>query len=54
MTSAEAEAWEARPWTADAVALRRWDDEAKVPGRVVSGLERWEPRLRDLMEASGS
>jgi gamma-butyrobetaine dioxygenase len=51
MDAAEVETWEARPWTADAVALRRWDDEAKVPGRVVAGVDRWEPVLRALVDA---
>lgn len=41
-------ALETRPWFADALRIRRWDDEAKVPGAVVpplddyrSLLERW-------------
>ena len=33
MSPAEMAAWDTRPWTADAVRLRRWDDEAKVAGR---------------------
>jgi predicted HD phosphohydrolase len=41
-------ALETQPWFADALRVRRWDDEAKIPGAVVpplddyrSLLERW-------------
>ena len=34
------------PWLADALALRRWDDRAKVPGAVTRPLGAWEPLLR--------
>jgi gamma-butyrobetaine dioxygenase len=50
MSAEEVAAWEARPWTADAVSLRRWDDEAKVAGRPAAGTERWEPIVRALIE----
>jgi predicted HD phosphohydrolase len=34
------------PWLADALRLRRWDDQAKVVGRATRPLETWEPLLR--------
>lgn len=40
-TPAEAAAFEAEPWAEAALALRRWDDEAKVPGLAVPGLPEW-------------
>jgi predicted HD phosphohydrolase len=33
-------------WLRDAVALRRWDDEAKVVGTVTRSLDDWAPFLR--------
>ena len=33
-------------WVPDAVALRRWDDEAKVVGRPTRSLDDWAPFLR--------
>jgi predicted HD phosphohydrolase len=36
----------AHPWLADALALRRWDDRAKVPDTVTRPLGAWEPLLR--------
>jgi predicted HD phosphohydrolase len=46
MTSEEADRFAAHPWAKDAVALRRWDDAAKVVGKPTSALEDWEPVLR--------
>lgn len=46
LTAAEVTAWEQRPHWQDAVALRRADDRAKTPGRVVPGLDHWVPMLR--------
>jgi gamma-butyrobetaine dioxygenase len=34
------------PWLADALRLRRWDDQAKVPGKATRPLTAWEPVLR--------
>ncbi|HYB70442.1 MAG TPA: HD domain-containing protein [Candidatus Bathyarchaeia archaeon] len=34
------------PWLADALRLRRWDDEAKVTGKTTRPLAHWEPLLR--------
>jgi len=33
-------------WARDAVALRRWDDEAKVVGKPTRSLDEWAPFLR--------
>ena len=37
--------FEEEPYGGAAVALRRWDDAAKVPGLAVPGLEHYRPRL---------
>lgn len=34
------------PWLRDVLALRRWDDQAKVPGGATRPLEAWAPLLR--------
>jgi gamma-butyrobetaine dioxygenase len=36
----------AHPWLGDALRLRRWDDLAKVVGKVTAPLAAWEPLLR--------
>lgn len=36
----------AHPWVEDVLRLRRWDDSAKVPGKVTRPLSTWEPFLR--------
>lgn len=46
MTPDEVAAFDAAPHARDAVLLRRADDAAKVPGRVVPGLESWIGALR--------
>ena len=38
---------EGQPWLADALAVRRWDEEAKEPGAIVPALSAY----RDLLEA---
>ncbi|MGY6502589.1 MAG: HD domain-containing protein [Acidimicrobiales bacterium] len=43
MTPDEVTAFESEPRHRDAVALRRADEAAKVPGRHVPGLEAWRP-----------
>ena len=40
----------AHPWIADALRLRRWDDQAKVVGRVTRPLETWERLLRSYFK----
>lgn len=46
MTDDEAAAFRAHPLAEAAIALRRADEEAKVVGREVPGLDTWAPRLR--------
>ena len=44
----EVEAFAADPLCEAAVTLRRADDAAKTPGRVVPGLDRWIPLVRQV------
>lgn len=53
MTPAERAVFAGHPCAADALELRRADEAAKVPGRVVPGLERWRPLVR-LLARKGS
>ena len=46
MTADEVARHAAHPWLADALRLRRWDDAAKVVGKVTRPLETWAPLLR--------
>ena len=41
--------FEQEPWFRSAVAVRRWDDAAKVPGLVVPGLEHYRPHLEAVL-----
>ncbi len=41
--------FEANPWYRESVALRRWDDLAKVPGMAVPGLEHYRGRLAKVL-----
>lgn len=50
MSRPEADEFASRPWAHDAVLLRLWDDEAKVPGLAVPDLPHYLPRLCTLME----
>ena len=54
MTEDEALSFSARPWAADALALRQADDSAKVEGLEVPGLARWAALLRDLSDQAGA
>jgi predicted HD phosphohydrolase len=45
MDEAEAQAFVVKPHAGDAIALRRADEAAKVPGRIVPGLDAWKPVL---------
>lgn len=47
----EVRRFEAGPWFRDAVALRRWDDEAKVPGLAVPGLDHYRACLLAALAA---
>jgi gamma-butyrobetaine dioxygenase len=51
-TAAEARAFEQRLGFREAVALRRWDDNAKVPGRDIPGLAHYNPLLERCLLSS--
>jgi phosphonate degradation associated HDIG domain protein len=46
----ETRAFNRRPYSEDAVALRRWDDQAKVPGLDVPSLEHYRQRIEAFVE----
>lgn len=46
MGADEAARLSGHPWFADALRLRRWDDEAKVVGKETRPLAQWESLLR--------
>ena len=48
MSPAEATAFAAHPYHADALKVRRWDDLAKEPGLAVPPLESYVPLLQSL------
>jgi predicted HD phosphohydrolase len=50
MDAAEVARFEAEPKWRDAVALRRWDDGAKVAGLDVPGLEHYRRHLEASLE----
>jgi predicted HD phosphohydrolase len=54
MSPEEVAAFEANPLAADAVRLRRADDNGKVDGLAVTGLSDWMPVLRRVHEALGA
>jgi [1-hydroxy-2-(trimethylamino)ethyl]phosphonate dioxygenase len=41
MSAQECKAFEGHPWARDAIAVRRWDDAAKTPGRTTPDLENY-------------
>jgi gamma-butyrobetaine dioxygenase len=49
MTAEEAAAFEAAPHAHDAVAVRRWDDQAKDPGVVAPPFAHFAPLLETLL-----
>jgi len=49
MTPDEVAAFEAGPHARAAAAVRRWDDQAKVPGLATPDLERYRPLLAALV-----
>jgi len=53
MSPDEARRFEQEPWFRSAVAVRRWDDAAKIPGLVVPGLDHYRPCLEAALRASG-
>jgi predicted HD phosphohydrolase len=48
LDGAERARLESAPWLADLLALRRADDDAKVPGRAVPDLAHWRPVVEVL------
>lgn len=50
MSQDEMEVFGRLPWAHQAVAVRLWDDEAKVPGLMVPELDHYLPRIHQLME----
>jgi gamma-butyrobetaine dioxygenase len=52
MTPEQAAAFEALPFARDAVAVRRWDDEAKDPAVTPPGFAHFEPLLSSLLGAA--
>lgn len=54
MSDEEVASFERRPWSSDAVALRRYDESAKVAGEVVEPLESWLPTLRLVAEQASA
>jgi gamma-butyrobetaine dioxygenase len=49
MTGAEAREFEALPYAADAVAVRRWDDRAKDPEAATPDFAHFRPLLERLL-----
>lgn len=54
MSAEEAREFEANPFAADAVRLRRWDDLAKIVGLEVPGLEHYRERVDSLLKTTES
>jgi phosphonate degradation associated HDIG domain protein len=53
-TPSEVEAFRNNPYCAAAVALRHWDEEAKVEGLETPGLEHFRPYLELTLKPSGT
>ena len=51
MTARQAAAFEALPFARDAVAVRRWDDEAKDPAVTPPAFAHFEPLLGGLVRS---
>ena len=52
MTPEQAAAFEALPFARDAVAVRRWDDQAKDPAVTPPGFAHFEPLLNSLLRGA--
>jgi phosphonate degradation associated HDIG domain protein len=52
-TPDEVRRFEQEPWFRAAVAVRRWDDAAKVPGLAVPGLEHYRNHLEAVLSRRG-
>lgn len=53
MTDAEVRSWQAKPHFEDALKLRRYDDEGKVPELEVPNLESYRPLLENHLSPTG-
>jgi gamma-butyrobetaine dioxygenase len=53
MTSSDVEAFEGSPYWRDAVMLRQWDDQAKVPRLVVPALMSYRPMIKRMLLLRG-
>jgi len=51
MTPAQAAAFQARPYASDAVAVRRWDDQAKDPAVTPPAFAHFAPPLAGLVRS---
>jgi phosphonate degradation associated HDIG domain protein len=49
LTPDDVRRFEQEPWSRAAVALRRWDDAAKVPGLIVLGLEHYRAHMEAVL-----
>jgi gamma-butyrobetaine dioxygenase len=54
LTPAEVEAFHRDPHAADAIALRRWDEQAKVAGLTTPPLEHYRHHLEAALKPAGS
>ena len=54
MTSEEAAAFLAGPFAQEAIALRHWDDEAKIPALPVPPAESYLPLLKELWHSAAT
>ena len=54
MSTAEAREFEASQYAADAVRVRRWDDQAKDPAADVPGFGHYRPLLAELITPPGT
>ncbi len=54
MSARQARAFEALPAHRDAIAVRRWDDQAKDPAARVPGLDHYRPLLAGLARRDGA
>src|SRR5262249_3621476 len=43
--------FEQEPWSRSAIAVRRWDDAAKVPGLAGPGLDHYRPCLEAVLSS---
>lgn len=54
LTAEEVAAFEIRPHHCDAIELRRWDDQAKVPGAQTPPVDHYAPVLRRVAAQAGA